>query len=98
MHKTRRFFFLTLLACMALSHPISATVRDNYQTNHANHAEERSCIIRPSWALGGLAVAALLVIALQQKGCRGNHYYDLKDYNSSGSHQIGSHHPRRGPR
>lgn len=67
MHKTRRFFFFTLLACMALSHPLPAA-QDKYNT------EERSCVIRPSWALGGLVVVAILAIALQSGGCHGDHH------------------------
>ena len=106
MHKTRRFFFLTLLACMALSHPMSATVNGNYQTNNT---EDRSFFIQPSWALGGLVAVAILTIVLQRKGrCPGDHHFDAKNYyTSSGSHSNGSHysgshssgfHHRRCPR
>lgn len=67
MHKTRRFIFFILLACMGLSHPLPAQETDCY-------AESRSCVIRPSWALGGLVVVAVLAIALQRNGsCHGEH-------------------------
>lgn len=77
MHKTRRFIFFTLLACMALSHPLPADEGDCY-------TEARSCVIRPSWALGGLVVVAVLAIALQRNGsCHGEHHSKLHNSSSS---------------
>lgn len=70
MSTLRRYIFLTLLASMALSHPLQADEGDCY-------TESRSCAIRPSWALSGLVIVAILAITLQRNGkCPESHHHE----------------------
>jgi hypothetical protein len=59
MHQTRRCIFYVFLVCLFFSAPLRAQDGECY-------SEARSCMIRPSWALSGLIVVAVLAIALQR--------------------------------